>query len=72
TDPLDNCSFDITHQTVTADAAWLAADCDGDGVTNAQEVIDGTDPLDNCDFDVASQTATPDATWLAADCDGDG
>ncbi|MEZ4875551.1 MAG: thrombospondin type 3 repeat-containing protein [Flavobacteriaceae bacterium] len=30
--------------------AWLDADCDGDGVTNGDEVADGTDPLDNCDL----------------------
>ncbi|WP_282070060.1 Ig-like domain-containing protein, partial [Olleya namhaensis] len=56
--------------TVTND--WPTADCDGDGVTNAQEVLDGTDPTDSCELVVASQTLAPDAAWLAADCDGDG
>ena len=47
-------------------------DCDGDGVTNGNEITDGTDPNDPCDFTLASQTLTPDAAWNTADCDGDG
>ena len=47
-------------------------DCDGDGVTNGNELTDGTDPNDPCDFTLASQTVTPNAAWNAADCDGDG
>lgn len=31
-------------------------DCDGDGVTNADECSDGTDPLDPCDFEDTSIT----------------
>ncbi len=31
-------------------------DCDGDGVTNADECSDNTDPLDPCDFDDTSIT----------------
>lgn len=42
-------------------------DCDGDGVTNADECTDGTDPLDPCDYYdtsitlpvIADQTACP-------------
>jgi len=35
--------YDSTNTT------WQAADCDGDGVTNGQEVTDGTDPYEsNC------------------------
>ncbi|MFM7020300.1 MAG: Ig-like domain-containing protein [Aquirufa sp.] len=49
-----------------------AADCDGDGVTNGQESIDGTNPNDACSLKFRSQTVTPSAAWLAADCDGDG
>jgi CshA-type fibril repeat protein len=56
--------------TVTND--WPTADCDGDGVTNAQEVLDGTDPTDSCDLVFTNQDTTADAAWLAADCDGDG
>ena len=47
-------------------------DCDGDGVTNGQEILNGTNPSDPCSFVLASQTATPSSAWLAADCDGDG
>jgi gliding motility-associated-like protein len=49
-----------------------AADCDGDGVTNGQEAIDGTNPNDACSLNFRSQTVTPSSAWLAADCDGDG
>ncbi|MDF3026439.1 MAG: outer rane adhesin like protein [Fluviicola sp.] len=49
----------------------LAGDCDGDGVTNGQEITDGTDPGSACNFLLASQ-GTPDASWNASDCDGDG
>jgi gliding motility-associated-like protein len=49
-----------------------AADCDGDGVTNATEVADGTDANDPCDLEIASQTVTPSAAWGALDCDNDG
>ncbi|MGB5555342.1 MAG: gliding motility-associated C-terminal domain-containing protein [Flavobacteriaceae bacterium] len=47
-------------------------DCDGDGVTNEQEVTDGTDPQDPCSFILANQTVTTSNEWDAADCDGDG
>jgi gliding motility-associated-like protein len=49
-----------------------AADCDGDGVSNGQEAIDGTDPTDACSLNSANQKLVPSAAWLAADCDGDG
>ena len=32
-------------------AIWQAADCDGDTVTNGQEVTNGTDPYSNVDTD---------------------
>lgn len=47
-------------------------DCDGDGVTNAQELIDGTNPSDPCSFNYLNQTATTSAIWNELDCDGDG
>ncbi|MGB5699273.1 gliding motility-associated C-terminal domain-containing protein, partial [Muriicola sp.] len=49
-----------------------ATDCDGDGVTNEDEVTDTTDPLDPCSLVLASQTLTPSADWDLQDCDNDG
>ncbi|MBV7269850.1 hypothetical protein [Winogradskyella luteola] len=48
-------------------------DVDGDGVTNQQEIIDGTDPEIKCNF-VLEHQYYPDTsnTWRNADCDGDG
>jgi hypothetical protein len=45
TDEKDLCNFVLAHQTATTSVAWNAADCDNDGVTNADELTDGTDPL---------------------------
>ncbi|WP_423997617.1 hypothetical protein [Maribacter sp. IgM3_T14_3] len=59
----------------SADPNWIpqaTTDCDGDGVTHAQELIDGTDSTNACSLIVANQDATPSAAWNAADCDGDG
>ena len=69
TDPTDPCDFNPVNQVIAdASAAWLAADCDGDGTPNGSD----TSPLDPCVFVIGS---TPDITnqiWQAADCDGDG
>ena len=48
------------------------SDCDRDGVTNGQEVADGTNPSDPCELDATNQTLLPSASWLAGDCDNDG
>jgi hypothetical protein len=45
-------------------------DSDGDGVTDAQEALDGTNPNDACSFKIASQTLTPSSAWNNGDCDG--
>ncbi len=45
TDAEDGCKFVLSHQTVTTSTAWNAADCDGDGTTNRQEILNNTDPL---------------------------
>jgi gliding motility-associated-like protein len=45
TDAKDGCKFILAHQTVATSTAWNAADCDGDGTTNRQEILNNTDPL---------------------------
>jgi gliding motility-associated-like protein len=47
-------------------------DSDGDGVSDAQEVIDGTDPTDPCNFIPSSITMPQTEFFLNGDCDGDG
>lgn len=48
------------------------ADCDGDGVTNATELVNGTDANDPCSYTAASQTLSYGSIWVNADCDLDG
>ncbi|MFY9158217.1 putative Ig domain-containing protein [Aquirufa ecclesiirivi] len=51
----------------------LPTDTDGDGVSDAQEAIDGTNPNDGCSYNPASQIfANTTLTWKNTDCDGDG
>ncbi|GER60965.1 hypothetical protein ULMA_30730 [Patiriisocius marinus] len=64
------CSDVSAAVTVTND--WPTSDCDGDGVTNEQEIIDGTDPTEVCDFVDTNMTLPPSAEWNMLDCDGDG
>ncbi|WP_299681368.1 PKD-like domain-containing protein [uncultured Tenacibaculum sp.] len=71
-DPTDPCSFSGTPVADINNTIWQMGDCDGDGVTNGQEIIDGTDPTDPCSFDLSSVTLTQGGDWLSADCDGDG
>ena len=47
-------------------------DCDGDGVTNEDEIADGTNPNDPCDFVLSSQTVAVNSSWNDLDCDNDG
>ena len=47
-------------------------DCDGDGVTNAQEILDNTNPSDSCSMNFANQTVATTLVWRNLDCDGDG
>ena len=47
-------------------------DTDGDGVTDTNEIADGTNPNDPCSLIIASQTVAPSAEWENLDCDGDG
>ncbi|MBL4888205.1 MAG: gliding motility-associated C-terminal domain-containing protein, partial [Flavobacteriaceae bacterium] len=57
---------------VSADL-WNDKDCDGDGVTNGQEIIDSTDPTYLCSYNPGSQDLSRTTTvWKETDCDGDG
>lgn len=58
--------------TVNPCLFFASNDCDGDGVTNGQEILDGTNPSDLCSMNYASQTIAPTAAWNQLDCDGDG
>uniref|UniRef100_UPI0026374AF9 HYR domain-containing protein n=1 Tax=uncultured Polaribacter sp. TaxID=174711 RepID=UPI0026374AF9 len=55
---------------VTIEASML--DCDGDGVSNAQEEIDNTDAQDSCSSVPSSITMALSQDFLDSDCDGDG
>jgi hypothetical protein len=57
----------------TNSAACTTGDTDGDGVSNAQEAIDGTNPGNGCSYTVVSQVyANTTAAWKTLDCDTDG
>ena len=63
--------------TLVQTGAYLLADCDGDGVTNGDELSppDGepaTDLNDPCDYILADITLVQTGSYLLADCDGDG
>jgi gliding motility-associated-like protein len=58
--------------TVVDCLTFPSNDCDGDGVTNAQELLDGTNPSDSCSMNFAHQTVATTAIWNNLDCDGDG
>ena len=68
-DPCDVLPSETGAEPVTLNAIWSTADCDGDGVTNGDEYLDGTDYFDECSFIFISITTTVSST---ADCDGDG
>ena len=50
----------------------VITDSDGDGVSNIDEITDGTDPDDFCDFIPTSVTEIQSSEFLNADCDNDG
>jgi gliding motility-associated-like protein len=58
--------------TVVDCLAFPLNDCDGDGVTNGQEIIDGTNPSDSCSMVYTHQTLPSTSAWNNLDCDGDG
>ena len=45
TDPNDPCSYLSASQTLPPGSSWATADCDNDGISNLQEVQNGTDIL---------------------------
>ncbi|MDI9859353.1 hypothetical protein [Flectobacillus roseus] len=48
-------------------------DMDGDGVSNSQEITDGTNYTDGCSYNATNQILANTSTlWRTADCDGDG
>ena len=63
---------DSSTEMVVNDIIDLDGDDDGDGVTNGDEIDDGTDPNDPCDFEEDSITLPQTEPYLSADCDGDG
>ncbi|HNG13302.1 MAG TPA: Ig-like domain-containing protein, partial [Saprospiraceae bacterium] len=68
----DPCDYDPAGGGTPSDA-WAGMDCDGDGVTNGQELTDGTDPKNPCSYNAAHQVyANTTAAWKAMDCDSDG
>lgn len=81
TDPQDPCSYILTSQDYTITTAdWRNLDCDGDGVTNGDEVDpdgnnqndgNGTGPLDQCSLIFSRQTLEPSAEWKVLNCDND-
>ncbi len=78
-DPIDPCVYGPGQVLANATMLWRNSDCDGDGVTNWNEVagIDGdplttgdnTDPLDPCSLNLVQVTLVATST---GDCDGDG
>jgi gliding motility-associated-like protein len=66
------CTNDTIFITVVPCISIPVFDCDGDGVTNAQELLGGTNPTDPCSLLIASQTLTPSLAWNDSDCDNDG
>ncbi|MEX0274420.1 MAG: T9SS type A sorting domain-containing protein, partial [Flavobacteriaceae bacterium] len=72
TNPLENCDYIASSVTLKPSDEWKATDCDGDGVANGTEIIDGTNPQDGCDYMASSVTLEPSNEWKATDCDNDG
>lgn len=54
TNPNDQCSFILASQTLAPSSTWNSTDCDFDGVSNSQEVLNGTNPLVNNNISVNS------------------
>jgi gliding motility-associated-like protein len=62
-----------SRTAVVATITSAFVDSDGDGVSDAQELLDGTNPNDGCSYFAANQIiANTSVSWQNADCDGDG
>jgi len=66
------CDFVIERQTVEPSEDWKILDCDHDGFSNAQELLDSTNTRDWCDFVLTNQDVEPSDGWNEYDCDNDG
>ncbi|WP_442264688.1 PKD-like domain-containing protein [Tenacibaculum sp. ZS6-P6] len=71
-DPNNACSFTGTPIPEINNTTWQNSDCDGDGVTNGQEITDGTNPSNPCSYTITSISLSQSDPWLSVDCDGDG
>lgn len=76
---LGTCRSLAESLTINPNATWLNGDCDGDGVTNQDEIISSgiadpvTDYKDPCDYNEAEQNIlNVSQAWKDLDCDGDG
>ena len=58
-DKLDPCKYEIEKITLPVVSG---VDCDGDGVTDGDEIRDGTDPTDPCSYNYLSITVEPTST----------
>ena len=63
------CQGTVCDQATVTITVPASGDTDGDGVTDAQEAIDGTDPNNPCELVLASVSQNATST---GDCDGDG
>ena len=76
-DKLDPCKYEIEKITLPVVSG---VDCDGDGVTDGDEIRDGTDPTDPCSYNYLSITVEPTSTQICCNItvyngfspDGDG
>jgi len=85
-DPIDDCDNELNGNidacsilSADPDNVIGTLDCDGDGINNADECLQGTDPTDPCSNSYATGSdlcayilANPTSTLATEDCDGGG